>query len=117
MTKTARTKAVGQSIAAAVGIAGVRKPGRPRKYGQGRINATVRFTAEDYEKLRTAADAKGRSISEEVEARVGTSLLEEKFKDLRDALEKAQTLNEEMIERAVTRALARTRLIIGGEDS
>jgi len=47
-----------------------RKPGRPRKYGQGRINATVRFTPERYAGLKASADANGRSVSEEVEAQV-----------------------------------------------
>jgi anion-transporting ArsA/GET3 family ATPase len=44
-----------------------RRPGRPRKYGQGRINATVRFTPERYEELRLEADKNGRSVSEQVE--------------------------------------------------
>jgi predicted HicB family RNase H-like nuclease len=44
-----------------------RKPGRPRKYGQGRINATVRFTPERHAELRAAADQNGRSVSEQVE--------------------------------------------------
>jgi hypothetical protein len=44
-----------------------RKPGRPRKYGQGRINATVRFTPERYAELRAEADQNGRSVSEQVE--------------------------------------------------
>jgi hypothetical protein len=47
-----------------------RKPGRPRKYGEGRINATVRFTPETYAELKAAADQNRRSVSEEVEARV-----------------------------------------------
>ena len=76
-----------------------------------------------------------------LEARVGASLLQDKFKDLTDAineskdlmlarwqelldqalariaeLEKSQTLNEEMIERAVTRALAKARLTINGTE-
>jgi hypothetical protein len=44
-----------------------RKPGRPRKYGQGRINATVRFTPERHAELQTEADQRGRSFSEQVE--------------------------------------------------
>jgi hypothetical protein len=47
-----------------------RKPGRPRKYGEGRINATVRFTPERYKDLKEAADYNRRSVSEEVEARI-----------------------------------------------
>jgi hypothetical protein len=46
---------------------GGRRPGRPRKYGQGRINATVRFTPDRYARLKASADANGRSVSEEVE--------------------------------------------------
>jgi hypothetical protein len=44
-----------------------RKPGRPRKYQGGRINATVRFTPQTYAKLKAAADRNGRSVSEQVE--------------------------------------------------
>lgn len=47
-----------------------RRRGRPRKYGQGRINATVRFTPERHADLKAAADSNRRSISEEVEARI-----------------------------------------------
>ena len=115
-----------------------RKPGRPRRYGQGRINATVRFTPERYADLKAAADDQRRSISEEVEARVERSFTEAAFakmtQDLQAIgsemgeiegellnkamariaeLEKAQTINEEAIERAVTRALAKARLTIG----
>jgi hypothetical protein len=55
-----------------------RKPGRPRKYGQGRINATVRFTPERYAELRTEADQNGRSVSEQIEHMVEqTRLLRE----------------------------------------
>src|SRR5262249_28848455 len=47
-----------------------RKPGRPRKSGEGRINATARFTPGTYAELKAAADQNRRSVSEEVEARV-----------------------------------------------
>ena len=115
-----------------------RKPGRPRKYGRGRVNATVRFTPERYAALKAAADVQRRSVSEEVEARVERSFTEAVFveiaQDLKSngaelvsiaaelldkamarvaELEKAQTFNEEAIERAVTRALAKARLTIG----
>jgi hypothetical protein len=115
-----------------------RKPGRPRKYGHGRINATVRFTPERYADLKAAADASRRSVSEEVEVRVERSFREAALvkisqdikangeemvaiaAELLDKamariaeLEKTQTLNEEAIERAVTRALAKARLTIG----
>jgi hypothetical protein len=137
-----------------------KKPGRPRKFGQGRINATVRFTPDRYAALKQAAANKGRSVSEEVEARVEESILEESLQDIRSdikevstniqkltaanlttsppviteasltqkstgtelldkalasisELEKLQTLNEEMVERAVARVLARTRLTTG----
>ena len=115
-----------------------RKPGRPRRYGQGRINATVRFTPERYADLKAAAEEQRRSISEEVEARVERSFTEAAFAKMNQdlqaigsemgeiagellnkamariaELEKAQTINEEAIERAVTRALAKARLTIG----
>lgn len=48
-----------------------RKPGRPRK--QGRINATVRFTPEQYAAVRISAETHGRSVSEEVEVRIHAS--------------------------------------------
>jgi hypothetical protein len=44
-----------------------RKPGRPRRYGPGRRNATIRFTAERYAALKAEADKAGRSVSEQVE--------------------------------------------------
>ena len=56
-----------------------RKPGRPRKYGQGRINATVRFTPERYAELRAQADANGRSVSEQVEYLVNSAIYEQKL--------------------------------------
>jgi hypothetical protein len=46
---------------------GERKSGRPRRFGRGRINTTVRFTPERYTELKSAADAAGRSVSEQVE--------------------------------------------------
>jgi hypothetical protein len=107
-----------------------KKPGRPRKYGQGRINATVRFTPERYAALKKAADNRGRSVSEEVEARVEASGLEESLQGIRRGIEEIRadiqkltaanlvtappvitaatlTLNEETVERAVARALAK----------
>jgi hypothetical protein len=45
-------------------------PGRPRKFGQGRINLTVRSTPERHAALKAAAATSGRSVSEEVEARL-----------------------------------------------
>jgi hypothetical protein len=44
-----------------------RKPGRPRKYGAGRVNATVRFTPDRHAELKRLAEAAGRSVSEQVE--------------------------------------------------
>jgi hypothetical protein len=45
-----------------------RKPaGRSGRFGRGRINTTVRFTDERYAELKAAADAAGRSLSEQVE--------------------------------------------------
>jgi hypothetical protein len=51
-----------------------RKPGRPRKYGEGRIHATVRFTPERYAELKADADRLGRSVSEQVEALIEQAL-------------------------------------------
>ena len=128
MTETAKTEA--------------RKPGRPRKYGAGRIHATVRFTAERYAELKAAADDKGRSVSEEVEGRVERTFEQDKFKHIReqldrdnaellkiweelvnrllariDELRESSPLTEQAIENAVTRALAKARLTINGESS
>ena len=111
-----------------------RSPGRPRKFGQGRLHATVRFTPERYRQLKEAADKEGRSISEEVEARVTRSFSEEGLADIRRGLDRnneelsrigqelldkatariaeleaAQTLGEDAIERAVAKALAKAR--------
>lgn len=121
-----------------VGTGERRMPGRPRKFGQGRINATVRFTPKIYAALKTAADSNGRSVSEEVETSIERKIRDEPLVEIArgidevgqellsiaeellqkalariDQLEKAQTLSEEMIERAVSRALAKTRLTIG----
>jgi hypothetical protein len=47
-----------------------RGPGRPRKFPPGRVKAAVRFTPTRYADLKAAANAAGRSVSEEVEARI-----------------------------------------------
>ena len=60
-----------------------KKPGRPRKYTPGRINATVRFTARRYAELKAAAEAEGRSISEEVEYRIMASFTENELLTLK----------------------------------
>jgi len=50
---------------------GTRKPaGRPSKFGQGRITATVRFTPERYAELKQEATDHGRSVSEQVEVMI-----------------------------------------------
>ena len=125
-----------------VGKVRARKPGRPRKYGRGRIKAAVRFTPNRYAELRAAADVEGRSVSEEIEARVERSFVEKGLQDIRRELDQltaeragmweelfekaitrmaelqqAKALNEETIERAVARALARARLSIGEEEA
>jgi len=46
------------------------RPGRPRIYPRGRINAAVRLTPTRYAALREAALAAGRSMSEELEHRI-----------------------------------------------
>ena len=47
-----------------------RRLGRPRKFGQGRINATIRFTPKRYAEIKKAADSNGRSVSEQVETMI-----------------------------------------------
>jgi hypothetical protein len=47
-----------------------KKIGRPRKFAEGRVHATVRFTPDRYADIKKNADAARRSISEEVEARI-----------------------------------------------
>lgn len=79
-----------------------RRRGRPRKYGQGRINATVRFTPDRYQNLKAAADTHRRSISEEVEARI-TQLAEmlKVFNDERGMLTLLREQNDDAIESAM----------------
>jgi hypothetical protein len=76
-----------------------RKPGRPRKFGQGRINATVRFTPERHAELQAEADQNGRSLSEQVEHMVEqTRLLRELVDQHKEWLNKyADSLREEGI--------------------
>jgi hypothetical protein len=71
------------------------KPGRPRKYGRGRINATVRFTPERYAALKAGADENGRSVSEEVEQRIEQSFNSDV---LRDVLESFDNVLDQMRE-------------------
>jgi hypothetical protein len=44
--------------------------GRPRRFVPNRVRTAVRFTPTRYAALRAAANAAGRSVSEEVEARI-----------------------------------------------
>jgi hypothetical protein len=124
-----------------------RKPGRPRKYAQGRHQAAARFSPARYRDLAAAAEASARSISEEIEYRIEKSFSEDRLleiargeKELKGELlsiaieqlkqamaritelmaritelERAQTFDEEMIERGVTKALAKARISIGGD--
>jgi hypothetical protein len=69
-----------------------RKPGRPRKYGQGRINATVRFTPERYAALKAKADRQGRSVSEEVEQRINRTFAEDRTHDIKRDLDELYQL-------------------------
>jgi hypothetical protein len=64
-----------------------RKPGRPRKYGQGRINATVRFTADRYAALKMEAEKSGRSVSEEVEQRIERSFTNDALTEMQRELQ------------------------------
>jgi hypothetical protein len=117
-----------------------RKPGRPRKYAQGRQQAAARFTPARYRDLAAAAEASARSISEEIEHRIEKSFSEDRLAEIARGvmefngelasianellqkalarikeLERELTLNEEMVERAVTRALGKARISIGGD--
>lgn len=47
-----------------------RRPGRPRRFGTGRIHTAVRFSPERHRELKEAAEGRRRSVSEEVEARI-----------------------------------------------
>jgi hypothetical protein len=76
-------------------VRGARKPGRPRKYGEGRIHATVRFTPEQYAALRAEADGHGRSVSEEVETRIAESF---NSGTLQDALATLDSVLDQMRE-------------------
>jgi hypothetical protein len=74
-----------------------RKPGRPRKYAEGRQHATVRFTPQRYAELQARAAITGRSLSEEVEHRVEQTFfeaplrrIEDKFEAIAKEIEKAQ---------------------------
>jgi hypothetical protein len=96
-------------------------PGRPRKYVDGRHNATVRFTPKRYADLKAEADLNGRSVSEEVEYRIEQydtlqnvlATLDTAFNQIRDLQQRlAATKRDderlvEMIEAAVTRAMER----------
>jgi hypothetical protein len=92
-----------------------RKPGRPRKYRPGRINATVRFTAETYAALRAEAEKQGRSMSEEVEFRIEFSFVQGEsirhllshIKDLKSEKEGVEEAVERAVERAIARAFAK----------
>lgn len=67
---------------------------RPRKHGQGRINATVRFTPQRHEELKAAAEASGRSVSEEVEFRIERLASYEKLIELFDKASEGVGLEE-----------------------
>lgn len=109
---------------------------------QQRVCFAARFTAERHAKLKAEADKHGRSVSEEVEARVERSFSNERLAEIKRGvdqvgtdlqgiaaeliekiaerlvkIEQAQALNQEAIERGVTQALAKARLTIGGENT
>ena len=65
------------TAAGALATSATRRPGRPRKYDQGRVRATCRFTPEAYARLKQTADNQRRSISEEVEARIERTFQDE----------------------------------------
>jgi Arc-like DNA binding dprotein len=109
---------------------------------QQRVCFAARFTAERHAKLKAEADKHGRSVSEEVEARVERSFSNERLAEIKRGvdqvgtdlqsiaaeliekiaerlvkIEQAQALNQEAIERGVTQALAKARFTIGGENT
>jgi|SRR6516225_10205027 hypothetical protein len=85
---------------------GRRPPGRPRKYGQGRINATVRFTPERYAALKAEADKQGRSVSEEVEVRVGRSFTDDVLTGIQRGLNEVTAEMSEIGQELLNKALA-----------
>jgi hypothetical protein len=64
-----------------------RKPGRPRRYAEGRRQAAARFTPEQYATLRKAADENRRSVSEEIEQRIDRSFSHDVLLEIRRGLD------------------------------
>jgi hypothetical protein len=60
------------------------RPRRARPSAQARIHATIRLAPVYHEQLRASAEAQGRSLSEEIETRLGISLAGETFAPLVD---------------------------------
>ena len=92
-----------------------RPPGRPRKYGQGRINATVRFTPERYAIVKGLADAAGRSFSEQVEHIVEQHFAEAAFKAAARLDANVRALSEARVTEIVEATVA--RLLAGRDDA
>ena len=84
-----------------------KRPGRPRKYAGGRPNATVRFTPKRYAQLKEAAETEGRSISEEVEARIERSFTDDMLEKVGRGLDKVNRdladMTLEMLQRQTSR--------------
>lgn len=97
---------------------GVRKKGRPARYGQGRTSLHVRFTPERIEMLKALADLNGRSLSEQVEYVVERHFADQAVhaakrndRQLRDVDEKR---TQEIIEATTERLLAQVRELFAG---
>jgi hypothetical protein len=91
-------------------VSAERKPGRPR--GPGRVNATVRFSPDQYAALRDSADRQGRSVSEEVEARIQQSFSDESVRETvergLDSLNAAIDQEKELLSKVIAKHQART---------
>jgi hypothetical protein len=83
---------------------------RSKKLGQGRINVTVRFTPERHAILKAAAEANGRSLSEQIEYQIERESAEAAFKSAARFNAELRALSEkrigQIIEDTVTRMLA-----------
>jgi wobble nucleotide-excising tRNase len=84
-----------------------RKPGRPRKYPVGRPHATVRFTPARYAILKAEAEKNGRSLSEEVEARIERSFTDDVLTEFQRRFQEAKRKDA-----ATLRALDRGEITI-----
>lgn len=85
-----------------------RKPGPPARYGY-RPTLTIRLTEPVYEAIKAAATAHGKSLSEEIEDRLGTvAALDAAQRHLEEARQEAAELRRAAIEmHEIARSLVR----------